>query len=74
MAYDLMGKKFYVAGHRGMVGSAIVRRLALQGCTILTATRADADLTCQSEVEAWMEKNRPDAVFLAAAKVGGILT
>jgi GDP-L-fucose synthase len=73
MVYDLKGKKVYVAGHRGMVGSAIVRRLASEGCEILTASRADADLTRQVEVEAWMEKNRPDAVFLAAAKVGGIL-
>ncbi len=73
MVYDLKGKKVYVAGHRGMVGSAIVRRLASEGCEILTASRADADLTRQVEVEAWMDKNRPDAVFLAAAKVGGIL-
>lgn len=73
MAYDLQGKKVYVAGHRGMVGSAIVRRLASEGCEILTATRAEVDLIRQSEVEGWMEKNRPDAVFLAAAKVGGIL-
>ncbi|MDR6814944.1 GDP-L-fucose synthase [Neorhizobium sp. 2083] len=71
--YSLAGKKVYVAGHRGMVGSAIVRRLASEGCEILTATRGDADLTRQVDVEAWMEKNRPDAVFLAAAKVGGIL-
>ncbi len=73
MAYDLKGKKVYVAGHRGMVGSAIVRRLASEGCEVLTATRAELDLTRQAEVERWMEKNRPDAVFLAAAKVGGIL-
>ncbi|MBP1844287.1 GDP-L-fucose synthase [Rhizobium petrolearium] len=71
--YGLAGKKVYVAGHRGMVGSAIVRRLASEGCTILTATRAEVDLTRQEEVEVWMEKNRPDAIFLAAAKVGGIL-
>ncbi|AXV15000.1 GDP-fucose synthetase [Neorhizobium sp. SOG26] len=73
MAYDLKGKRVYVAGHRGMVGSAIVRRLASEGCEILTATRSELDLTRQADVEAWMEKNRPDAVFLAAAKVGGIL-
>ncbi|KGD95146.1 GDP-L-fucose synthase [Rhizobium sp. YS-1r] len=71
--YGLAGKNVYVAGHRGMVGSAIVRRLASEGCTILTATRAEVDLTRQEEVEEWMKKNRPDAVFLAAAKVGGIL-
>ena len=73
MAYDLKGKKVYVAGHRGMVGSAIVRRLSSECCEILTASRFEVDLTRQSDVEVWMEKNRPDAVFLAAAKVGGIV-
>ncbi len=73
MAYDLKGKRVYVAGHRGMVGSAIVRRLSSEGCEILTASRFEVDLTRQSDVEVWMEKNRPDAVFLAAAKVGGIV-
>ena len=73
MAYDLRGKRIYVAGHRGMVGSAIVRRLASEGCDIITATRTEMDLTRQDQVEAWMERVRPDAVFLAAAKVGGIL-
>lgn len=71
--YSFSGKRVYVAGHRGMVGSAIVRRLASEGCEILTASRSEVDLTRQSEVEAWMEKSRPAAVFLAAAKVGGIL-
>jgi GDP-L-fucose synthase len=71
--YSLAGKKVYVAGHRGMVGSAIVRRLASEGCEILTALHAEVDLRRQDQVEAWMGKNRPDAVFLAAAKVGGIL-
>lgn len=71
--YSLAGKRVYVAGHRGMVGSAIVRRLASEGCEILTATRAEVDLRRQDQVEAWMGQNRPDAVFLAAAKVGGIL-
>ncbi|TNM66707.1 GDP-L-fucose synthase [Aliirhizobium smilacinae] len=69
----MKGKKVYVAGHRGMVGAAIVRRLAAEECTILTATRAELDLTRQDAVEAWLTSNRPDAVFLAAAKVGGIL-
>jgi GDP-L-fucose synthase len=71
--YDLSGKRVYVAGHRGMVGSAIARRLASEGCEILTATRATLDLTSQAQVDAWMEAHRPDAVFLAAARVGGIL-
>lgn len=73
VAYPLDGKRVWVAGHRGMVGSALVRRLAREGCEVLTATRADADLTRQAEVEAWMERVKPDAIFLAAAKVGGIL-
>jgi GDP-L-fucose synthase len=71
--YGLAGKRVYVAGHRGMVGSAIVRRLAAEKCHVLTATRAELDLTRQADVENWMDRNRPDAVFLAAAKVGGIL-
>ncbi|MEM7598817.1 MAG: GDP-L-fucose synthase [Pseudomonadota bacterium] len=71
--YDLTGKRVYVAGHRGMVGSAIVRRLEQMDCEVLTATRAEADLIRQSQVEAWFEANRPDAVFVAAARVGGIL-
>ncbi|SLN24201.1 GDP-L-fucose synthase [Roseovarius litorisediminis] len=72
-AYSLNGKRVYVAGHRGMVGSAIMRRLAQEGCEVLTASRAEADLTRQAEVEAWFETHKPDAVFVAAAKVGGIL-
>ena len=71
--YGLNGKTVYVAGHRGMVGSALVRRLVGEGCTVLTATRDEADLRRQDEVEAWFAKHRPQAVFLAAAKVGGIV-
>ena len=72
-AYDLTGKRVWVAGHRGMVGSALVRRLAREGCEVITADRKDADLKRQAEVEAWMADRKPDAIFLAAAKVGGIL-
>lgn len=71
--YDLRGKRVFVAGHRGMVGSAIVRRLAREECTIITATRAELDLKDQAAVRDWFAAERPDAVFLAAAKVGGIL-
>ena len=71
--YDLQGKRIYVAGHRGMAGSAIVRRLASEQCEILTATRQDVDLRRQSEVEAWIADKRPHAIFIAAATVGGIL-
>lgn len=71
--YDLTGKRIYVAGHRGMVGAALVRRLARENCTVLTAGRADVDLKRQAEVEAWVAAQKPDAVIVAAAKVGGIL-
>ncbi|MEM7438093.1 MAG: GDP-L-fucose synthase [Pseudomonadota bacterium] len=71
--YDLTGKRVFVAGHRGMVGQALVRRLGFEGCTIITATRAELDLIRQDQVNAWMADNRPDVVIIAAAKVGGIL-
>lgn len=71
--YSLKGKRVFVAGHRGMVGSAIVRRLACEGCEIITAPRDKVDLKRQDQVEQWFAENRPQAVFLAAAKVGGIL-
>ena len=71
--YPLAGKRIWVAGHGGMVGQAIVRRLAQEDCEVITAGRETADLKRQSEVEAWMDRVRPDAIFLAAAKVGGIL-
>ena len=70
--YSLKGKRVWVAGHRGMVGSALMRRLAQCDCTLLTVSRERLDLTRQAEVEAWMKETRPQAVFLAAAKVGGI--
>lgn len=71
--FALRGKKVWVAGHRGMVGSAIVKRLASEGCDLLTATRDMLDLERQQDVEAWLATHRPDAVFVAAARVGGIL-
>ncbi len=71
--FDLAGKRVYVAGHRGMVGSAVVRRLARENCTVLTATRAEADLIDQAAVRAWFAREKPDVVVIAAAKVGGIL-
>ena len=70
---DLTGKRVWVAGHRGMVGSALRRRLAQEGCEVLVAARADADLRRQGETETWIARARPDVVFVAAAKVGGIL-
>src|SRR5262245_12457968 len=71
--YLLAGKRVWVAGHRGMVGAALVRRLATEQCTILTADRNTLDLTCQAAVEKFVAASRPQAVFLAAARVGGIL-
>lgn len=71
--FDLRDKRVFVAGHRGMVGSAVLRRLAHEDCSILTAGRAELDLRRQFEVEAWIKRNRPDAVFVCAATVGGIL-
>jgi len=72
MAYNLAGKRVYVAGHKGMVGSAIVRRLQSENCEVLTSDRS-TDLREQGAVRDWFAANRPDAVVLAAAKVGGIL-
>jgi GDP-L-fucose synthase len=72
LLFDLRGKRVYVAGHNGMAGSAIVRRLAGEGCEILTASRQTLDLTQQSDTERWLEQMKPDAVFIAAGLVGGI--
>jgi len=73
LPYSLDGKRVWVAGHRGMVGGALMRRLAQEDCDIVTVGREALDLRRQAEVEAWMAEMRPDAVFLAAATVGGIL-
>ena len=71
--YNLGGKRVFVAGHRGMAGSAIARRLSSEDCEVLTATRQDVDLMDQAATRAWFAREKPDAVFVAAAKVGGIL-
>ena len=71
--YALEGKRVFVAGHRGMAGSAIVRRLEAENCEVLTIDRASLDLRRQSDVEAWFTSHKPQAVFLAAGTVGGIL-
>ncbi len=70
--FELAGKRVYVAGHRGMVGSAIIRRLASEQCEVLTAPRGH-DLREQAAVREWFAANRPEVVIVAAAKVGGIL-
>ena len=70
--FDLAGRRVWVAGHRGMAGSAIARRLAREDCELVTATRSELDLLRQADVEVWMKARKIDAVFLAAATVGGI--
>ena len=71
--YDIVGKRVWVAGHRGMVGAALVRRLRSEACQIVTAGRSDVDLLRQDQTENWLSRNKPDVVIVAAAKVGGIL-
>jgi GDP-L-fucose synthase len=71
--FDLSSKRVFVAGHRGMVGSALVRRLADENCEIVTADRRAVDLTRQADTETFMQDHKPDVVVVAAAKVGGIV-
>jgi len=72
-SFELKGRRVWVAGHRGMAGSAIARRLQRESCEIVTATRGELDLLRQADVHAWLAGRKIDAVFLAAATVGGIL-
>lgn len=72
MHYELKGNRIWVAGHRGMVGGAVVRRLEQEDCEIVTAGRDVVDLVNQKAVHDWMAANKPDTIILAAAKVGGI--
>ncbi|MGA3332602.1 MAG: GDP-L-fucose synthase [Terracidiphilus sp.] len=72
-SFELAGRRVWVAGHRGMAGSAIARRLQRESCEIVTATRGELDLLRQADVHAWLAGRKIDAVFLAAATVGGIL-
>lgn len=71
--YSLAGKRVWVNGHRGMAGSSLVRRLESEDCEILKSTSDELDLRRQADVEAWMETQKPDVVFLSAATVGGII-
>jgi len=73
MAWDLNGKRIWVAGHRGLVGGALVRRLAREDCTVLTAPRSEVDVADAAQVSAYIAREKPDAIVVAAAKVGGIL-
>ena len=70
--FELKGKRVFVAGHRGMVGSALTRRLAKENVEFVTAPRSEVDLRDQAAVNGWFAAKRPQVVFLAAAKVGGI--
>jgi GDP-L-fucose synthase len=71
-SFDLKGKRVWVAGHRGMVGSALLRRLRKEDCELLTVDRGTLDLRRQTDVDQWIADKKPDVIFLAAAKVGGI--
>ena len=72
-SYSLTGKRVWVAGHTGMVGQALVRRLAREACMVQTVSRRDVDLVDQRSVDAWVRDARPQAVLMAAARVGGIV-
>ena len=72
MPYEFSEHRVWVAGHRGMVGAAIVRRLRKEACEVLTVGREQLDLRCQADVERWIAEEKPEAIFLAAGKVGGI--
>ena len=73
MTMSLKGKRVWVSGHRGMVGSAVVRRLQQEDCQVLVADRSELDLTDSSAVDRWVQENKPDVSIVAAAKVGGIM-
>ena len=72
LPFDLAGKRVYVAGHKGMVGAALVRRLGSEACQILTVDRTTLDLTKQAETDRWIDRAKPHVVIVAAARVGGI--
>jgi GDP-L-fucose synthase len=70
--FDLAGRRIFVAGHKGMVGAALMRRLASEPAELMVADRGTLDLSRQAETETWLRDNRPDVVIVAAARVGGI--
>lgn len=71
--FDMSGKTIWVAGHKGMVGSALLRRLEQEPCKVITADRAELDLCRQADVEHWVSYHKPNGIIIAAAHVGGIL-
>ena len=72
MMFDIANKKIWVAGHNGMVGSAIVRRLEKENCKILKVEKKELNLVNQKSTEEWIFYNKPAIIIIAAAKVGGI--
>ena len=72
LPFRIEGRRIWIAGHRGMVGSALMRRLGREDCELVTVGRDRLDLRHQAQVEAWMHEAKPDVVILAAARVGGI--
>lgn len=72
-SYPLAGRRVWIAGHRGMVGAALLRRLGREDCTLLSATRDTLDLTDQAATRAWVARERPEVIVVAAARVGGIV-
>ena len=72
LPFDLAAKRVYVAGHKGMVGAALVRRLGSEACQILTVDRTTLDLTHQADTDRWIDRAKPHVVIVAAARVGGI--
>src|SRR5271166_5201017 len=72
-SFELAGKRVWVAGHKGMVGSAVVRRLASENVETIVVERGQVDLGRQAQVEDWLRAMRPDIIVIAAAKVGGIV-
>ncbi len=74
LPFDLAGKRVYVAGHKGMVGAALVRRLGAEACQILTVDRTALDLTHQANTDRWINRTKPHVVIVAAAKSAALLT
>jgi GDP-L-fucose synthase len=72
LPFDLAGKRVYIAGHKGMVGAALVRRLGSEACQILTVDRTTLNLTHQADTDRWIDRAKPHVVIVAAARVGGI--
>ncbi len=70
--FSIENKTIWVAGHRGLLGSALLRRLSTENCEILTVSKDQLDLRLQKETDEWIGNNRPDVIILVAAKVGGI--